>query len=65
MMNEKIFPYYAPFLLGAFNAVRPKDKLSNINIEKEYQLIKEKRSTLSSSMRAMVVRRYEAKNKGE
>lgn len=36
-----------------------KDNLAGINIEAEYALIKQKKSTLSANMRALVVRRVE------
>ena len=36
-----------------------KDELDEIDIDKEYQLIKQKKSGLSSNLRYRVVKRYE------
>lgn len=35
------------------------DKLANINIPVEYELIKQKKSNLSASLRKLVVEKYE------
>jgi len=38
-----------------------KDKLEGIDVEKEYELIKQKKSKLSANMRRIVTYRYEKK----
>ena len=42
---------------------RFKDPLVGIDIEKEYQLIQQKKSNLSANLRNMVVNRYKALHK--
>ena len=57
MSNNPINVYLNEFgVRGGFNTV---DKLDGIDSEKEYNLIKQKKSQLSSNMRDRVVRRYE------
>jgi|GEM_PF-6679310 len=48
---------YHNFFLDCLSGKR--DVLSGIDIEKEYELIKQKKSKLSSNMRRMIVLRYE------
>lgn len=43
-----------------FRRSLPKDKLDGIDLEKEYDLIKNKKSKLSLSLRQLVVHRYES-----
>ena len=39
------------------------DPLEGVDIEAEYELVKQKKSQLSASLRAEVVRRFEKRNK--
>ncbi len=51
-----------PWILSAaMSYVNGKDQLKDIDLESEYQLIKQKKSNLSANLRKMVVRRYENK----
>jgi hypothetical protein len=68
-MNEprkslyRLLPYMAmASMMSGIWQKRNNDPLSDIDIEKEYRLIQEKKSGLSRNMREMVKRRYESKN---
>ena len=52
--------------LGQMNKLRNKngpDKLANINISVEYELIKQKKSNLSANLRKLVVEKFEKTSK--
>jgi hypothetical protein len=59
--SEKAISLFTTMLTmtGYGGRVRYKDPLEGIDIEKEYQLIQQKKSRLSASMRREVVNRYE------
>ena len=58
-MNPTIFEMMQLARLGGWQPKNFEDKLSGINIAKEYELIQKKQSKLSSTLRRQVVWRYE------
>ena len=67
--NEKIFhrlsALYAIAGMAGLYLPKKKNKLHGIDIEKEYQLIQQKKSRLSASMRRLVCQEYEKEQHNE
>lgn len=42
--------------------MKREDKLKDVNIKKEYELIKQKKSNLSAAMRKIIISKVEANN---